>query len=682
MALFVVRLSDLLPAFRAQLEEARTASGWDKVRLHSAIDRTFGFLGAFTDVRIERDPQLEFGEILSLEFNPPSNRDVAAAERLFQKTARQAESGRVREALPNLQRLVEEFPEVAKYHRSLGQAYLVLKDFDRAEDSMLRSLSLDPADPDALTLLGNLYTKRKQPAAAIPLYQRSIALQRNVYALNNLGAAYAEIGESDRAVATLREAAQVDPKYPNTWFGLGLALSRQQRLDVMPEAIKALDTCLQVIEQRVRSPEVWDAARGLQDGLIKIQASEEVGLAEKAVRRTLADIVAEGEKEVRIEEQALHGLLAKLESGWVHRRPYHRLLVTRGARPEREHHILHELEHLSLIQSAREAQTNRWFVSTAASRSTALRSMAPEIARIERSGIPHDTLIEMTNKSLEGLLGQLFNFPIDLLIETRLHGRHPELRELFFQSLKSQLEVSASIAHYKDLMVATPKQIFRANTAMNGAQALWFEERYPHRTDLVAQFQKTDAWPIARRLYTAWTVDEKSWTPGLEYGWIDNWAEILGLRDWYTWTSGNPESDEPLVPIAPNRPDEGPASSAPRLDSGKGSTGTLAPDLAKAATLFMLAAMEWADTVSADQTTMVAARAAFIGQSGIEYLDASSRYELPGYSTEPISGLHLLSVMYVLVKRLSPSLDQGIDLEAPYLAARELYQRGRGREES
>ncbi len=681
MALFVVRLSDLLPSFRAQLEEARTASGWDRVRLHSVIDRTFGFLGAFTDLRIEGDPESEFGETLSLEFNPPSDRDLEAAERRFQKATKQAEAGRVREALPNLQRVVEEFPEVAKYHRSLGQAYLVLSDFDRAEDSMLRSLSLDPADPDALTLLGNLYAKRKQPAAAIPLYERSIALQRNVYALNNLGAAYAEMGDSDRAIATLREAAQVDPKYPNTWFGIGLALSRLERLDVVPDAIKALDTCLRVTEQRQRSPEVWDAARGLLDGLTKIQATEEVRSAEDAVRVTLAEIVAEGEKEVRIEEQALHGLLAKLEIGWVHRRPYHRLLVTRGAGPEREHHILHELKHLSLIQSAREAHTNRWFVSTAASRSTALRSMAAEIARVERSGIPHDTLIEITNKSLEGLLSQLFNFPIDLLIETRLQDRYPELRELFFQSLKSQLEVSASIAHNKNLMVATPKQIFRANAAMNGAQALWFEERYPRRTDLVAQFQKTDAWPIARRLYTAWSADEKSWTPGLEYGWIDHWAEILGLRDWYTWKEGNAENDEPLVPTA-QRPDDGPASSASPLDSGARSPGTLPPELAKAATSFMVEAMEWADTVSTDQVTIVAARAAFIGQSGIEYLDASSRYELPGYSTEPISGLHFLSVMYVLVKQLSPSLDQGIDLEAPYRAARELYQRGRRRGES
>ena len=101
---------------------------------------------------------------------------------------------------PELVRLTEEFPEVAKYRRALGQAYLVAEDFSRAEDELLRSLSLNANDPDALTLLGNLYTKRNRPRDAVPLYERSLSLVKNVYAMNNLGAAFAEMGDMHKAL--------------------------------------------------------------------------------------------------------------------------------------------------------------------------------------------------------------------------------------------------------------------------------------------------------------------------------------------------------------------------------------------------------------------------------------------------------------------------------------------------
>jgi hypothetical protein len=112
------------------------------------------------------------------------------------------------------------------------------------------------------------------------------------------------VGDTDRALATLREASLEDPKYPNTWFGIGLALSRLERLDVLPEAVSALDTSLQVMERRQASPEVWDAARGLLDRLTQIEAREEVVLAQDAIRRTLSSLATEDEAELRVEEHA------------------------------------------------------------------------------------------------------------------------------------------------------------------------------------------------------------------------------------------------------------------------------------------------------------------------------------------------------------------------------------------
>ena len=115
----------------------------------------------------------------------------------------------------------------------------------------------------------------------------------------------------------------------------------------------------------------------------------------------------------------------------------------------------------------------------------------------------------MAESAVAGLLGQLFNFPLDLWIETRLLTRHPEVRKLLFYSVRRQLELGARIAEDQQLKRATPAVVWRANAAMNGAMALWLEERLPRRTDLTHRYSQAspDAWALAKRLYAAWAAD-------------------------------------------------------------------------------------------------------------------------------------------------------------------------------
>jgi len=47
---------------------------------------------------------------------------------------------------------------------------------------------------------------------------------------------------------------------------------------------------------------------------------------------------------------------------------------------------------------------------------------------------------------------------------------------------------------------------------------------------------------------------------------------------------------------------------------------------------------------------------------------------LQGFREEPLSDLHLLATMYALVKQVMPDVDQGIDLDGPYAAARQLFE--------
>ena len=113
-------------------------------------------------------------EYLVVEFRPPQGRDVAKAERLFQRTTRRASQSDVRGALPDLKLLVTQWPEVPKYHQVLGQAYLETDNLDAAEDELLHALRLDPRLENSLTMLANVYQSQGKPELAIPLYRRSI----------------------------------------------------------------------------------------------------------------------------------------------------------------------------------------------------------------------------------------------------------------------------------------------------------------------------------------------------------------------------------------------------------------------------------------------------------------------------------------------------------------------------
>jgi hypothetical protein len=117
-AVSFTKITDLLPEFQTALSEARTAAGWHPQKLNQIVAHEYGFLGPFITARIETIQEHgETAEFLVLEFRPPEGRDLAKAEQLFQKAAARADQGEVRGALPDLKRLVVQFPEVPSFTR-------------------------------------------------------------------------------------------------------------------------------------------------------------------------------------------------------------------------------------------------------------------------------------------------------------------------------------------------------------------------------------------------------------------------------------------------------------------------------------------------------------------------------------------------------------------------------------
>lgn len=108
--------------------------------------------------------------------------------------------------------------------------------------------------------------------------------------------------------------------------------------------------------------------------------------------------------------------------------------------------MLHELEHLRLTSAARAAGSNRWFATTVAETATAHRALDADVARVIKGGMGGAEARKFAMYGSEGLLGQRYNLPVDLLIEDRLLRRYPRLRELIFQSVVGQFTTALAVA--------------------------------------------------------------------------------------------------------------------------------------------------------------------------------------------------------------------------------------------
>jgi len=150
----ILPLSELLPDVQDAFVLARRPGGWDNESVQATVHRLFDWLGPYTSGQITI---VDGQPLLTLTFTTPAGRDPVAGETRFRAASTKADRGNVGGALREFRELVQEFPEVAKYHRALGQAHLVGGQPEQAEDAFLHSLALDPRDRDTLTLLGNLY---------------------------------------------------------------------------------------------------------------------------------------------------------------------------------------------------------------------------------------------------------------------------------------------------------------------------------------------------------------------------------------------------------------------------------------------------------------------------------------------------------------------------------------------
>jgi Tfp pilus assembly protein PilF len=137
--------------------------------------------------------------------------------------------GRVSEALAELERALERFPDDASLYNLYGGYCVRAGRYDEGIRSLERALEIDSYLTDAHNWLGVAYNEQRNHAAAerefrLALDDPAYPTPEKVYL--NLGVMYAEQGRNEEAVEALRRAVGIDPKYFMAHFQLASILER------------------------------------------------------------------------------------------------------------------------------------------------------------------------------------------------------------------------------------------------------------------------------------------------------------------------------------------------------------------------------------------------------------------------------------------------------------------------
>jgi len=120
---------------------------------------------------------------------------------------------------------IAEALDAAVRHHQAGRAA-------QAEAIYRQILDVEPDQPDALHLLGVVYSQRGDPATAIDYIGRAIGRRpREAVYLTNLAIAYRALGRLDEAVASLRRAIELRPDLADAHYHLGLTFQQRGMLD-------------------------------------------------------------------------------------------------------------------------------------------------------------------------------------------------------------------------------------------------------------------------------------------------------------------------------------------------------------------------------------------------------------------------------------------------------------------
>ena len=621
---------------------------------HDAVElikKSYGFLSPAIQVTIADGTA-------TIQMEEARGERIGDALKQFQKAVREAQQGNYQKAVKLFCKVLEVIPQHVDARRNMAMAHLETGEHQQAKLLLEECLKIDPTDAWTFVLLGNIAAKHHRSAQAAALYyETGLAINPDdPLLLCNYATLLMQGGQRQQAQEFFEKAISVNPGFPNSYCGLALLHNstggREAAFDALERLFLQADT-----SDRRNGPMIEKARELYLDLSTDLARTNSGKLMERMQEYSAALGSTTGYPVVMEEDNTLVQISAAVKIAWKHGTNSHHVRYRMKDAAVTPHLVAHELEHVVLEHEARRKGRNRTFVSTEATELNAQRILHDHAAKLKKNGYPPEKAEALMNQMYHGINNQLFNCPLDMIVEQNLRNKHPELRNSQFVSLNQLHQEALKGFKNKEIKAIAPPIIYRASIALNCATALFVDMLYKGITNFSAPYRDSDIYPLGRNLFDIWKKRMENFTPGDEYEIVDEFARQLKLAGWFEWRGDAVQfretdttenvSTTPTQPLTTDKPE---------------------------AYNYCLDALNRFDDQSRDHLFAIISEISLLGMNGIDHAEPKKNYSLKSYPGEAFSGLHLLCLMYVGFKLYDPKVDCGLDFAEAYKLAQESHK--------
>ncbi len=115
-----------------------------------------------------------------------------------------------RSALNYFNEVIRIAPKTWEAHYNAALAYIMLRDFKKAEIELIKSLNKKAPPATIYNAIGTIYLYNGNKQKAIETFETSLTNEKTTAALVNLAGLYNSMGQTEKAVEYYREAAEID----------------------------------------------------------------------------------------------------------------------------------------------------------------------------------------------------------------------------------------------------------------------------------------------------------------------------------------------------------------------------------------------------------------------------------------------------------------------------------------
>ncbi|MFC5283623.1 tetratricopeptide repeat protein [Pedobacter alpinus] len=561
----------------------------------------------------------------------------------YRKTVALCEKGNYQEAKPILKNLIEKNPTVSEYHRILGQILSDEGEQEEAINCLIDALRWDSKNGYALLMMGNIFAKFKNDVpTAIKYYDQAlVANPKDYITISNIGAILMQQGKLEEAKNYLWQAIKINDKYPNTHFELGMIAEMEADLP------SAFHSTIQAIKTSKNKDILYqNACRRAFEIAQKIIATDAGKKIFRAYRHLLE---TKGEVKIDIIQDDSIPTAAKIEFAENYDRDKH-LVKFKANYPAVEHLVMHEMTHLDFVIDAQKANLNQLFTSTQQHKNQFVKTIVPTLQKLKSLGLPSATIDQFSEGLFTGLNSQIFNAPIDLLIENFLYYEYAELRPYQFISLHHLLQEGIKAVTDPKIVELSPKDIVSKSKVYNLTGALQFKDLFG--LDFIRDYNASPAeLKQANDFYTEYLDYKEDKKPAEEYEMILHWAQDLKLNqnfelvNEYEYRNKRTNIENLLTAIENDPFDLEAPNPLYEKETDKFLKTQEQNGLNMAIVMFMVDALQFFKNKAQTETKKIALEIAMQGTQG--YDTQKTNYKISAIANKTFSGYHILAYYYV-----------------------------------